>query len=260
MVALAAEMLPMAKPLISCIIPVFNGEQYLASAVESVLAQSCGPIEIVVVDDGSTDGTPAVAGAFEPRLTYVRQPRKGPAAARNRGVEQSSAELVAFLDADDVWLPEKVSLQVRWLEEHPGADLCFSGFRNFWDPAVRQEEARYRGHALSQASETLCISTLLARRSAFVRFGRFDEEFMQNENAVWFLRAAGQGAHIDVLKDVLVLRRIHERNRSREESIDDSLFRLLREWRDLRRADQGTGECAARGESPRSPVEPGSEV
>jgi glycosyltransferase involved in cell wall biosynthesis len=250
----------MSKPLTSCIIPVFNGEQYLAEAVESVLAQSHQPIEIVVVDDGSTDGTPAVARAFGSRLTYISQPRRGPAAARNRGVEQSCAELVAFLDADDVWLPEKVSLQVRRMEENPGVDLCFCRFRNIWDPKVGQEETRYRNHALSQAQETLSISTLLARRSAFVRFGRFDEGFAQNENAIWFLRAAGQRAHIDVLKEVLVRRRIHERNRSRDGGIDDSFFQLLREWRDLQRADQGAGESPTRGEVPWTSVEPGSEV
>jgi glycosyltransferase involved in cell wall biosynthesis len=240
----------MSKSLISCIIPVFNGEQYLAEAVESVLAQSHQPIEIVVVDDGSTDGTPAVARAFGSRLTYISQPRGGPAAARNRGVEQSCAELVAFLDADDVWLPEKVSLQVRRMEENPGVDLCFCRFRNIWDPAVSQEEKRYRNHALSQAQESLSISTLLARRSTFARFGRFDEGFAQNENAIWFLRAAGQGAHTDVLKEVLVRRRIHGRNRSRDVGIDDDFFRLLREWRDLRCADQGSTKSSARREFP----------
>src|SRR3954451_22735593 len=88
-------------PLVSCIVPVFNGERYLREALQSILAQSYRPIEVVVVDDGSTDRSPVVVAGFGREVRYLRQENAGPAAARNHGVQEARGELLAFLDADD---------------------------------------------------------------------------------------------------------------------------------------------------------------
>src|SRR6185503_2024667 len=114
---------------VSAVIPAYQAAAFLADAVESVLAQTEPVGEIVVVDDGSTDGTAAVAASFGDRVRYVRQENQGVAAARNRGVAEARGRLVAFLDADDTWEPEKTARQLAHLRAHPDyaavySDLC----------------------------------------------------------------------------------------------------------------------------------------
>ena len=100
----------MKLALISCIVPVFNGERYLGEALESILKQSYQSLQIIVVDDGSTDGTAALVDHYEGQVRFLRQPNAGTAVARNSGLNAAEGEFVAFLDADDLWHPEKSSL------------------------------------------------------------------------------------------------------------------------------------------------------
>ena len=113
-------------PLVSCIIPVFNGARFLGEAVDSILAQTYRPCEVIVVDDGSTDATGDVIAGYGERVVAVRQPNRGEAAARNAGVRAARGALVAFLDADDLWGPEKLTRQAAKLGEDPRIDLCFT--------------------------------------------------------------------------------------------------------------------------------------
>lgn len=106
----------MSRPLVSVVIPNHNYARFLPEAIESVLAQTCGDIEVLVVDDGSTDGSQKLARRYEGRARWLRQEKGGVARARNLGIRQSRGELLAFLDADDAWLPEKLSKQVALLE------------------------------------------------------------------------------------------------------------------------------------------------
>jgi glycosyltransferase involved in cell wall biosynthesis len=111
-----------APPLVSVIIPAFNASRYLGEAIESVLRQTYVPIELIVVDDGSTDDALAVARRYEcERVRVLTGPNQGPGAARNRGLAQCSGAYVAFLDADDVWMEDKIARQVEYLKAHPGA-------------------------------------------------------------------------------------------------------------------------------------------
>ncbi len=114
----------MNSPLISCIVPVFNGERYLREALDSIFAQTYRPLEILVADDGSTDRTPYIAAAFGNRLRYLRQDNQGPAAARNLGIRAATGEFIAFLDADDVWHPEKLERQMARFQVRPELDYC----------------------------------------------------------------------------------------------------------------------------------------
>ncbi len=102
----------MTRPLVSAIIPVYNGERYLRQAIDSVLSQTYAPTEIIVVDDGSTDGTQEVLKGFAGNIRVFRQENKGPSAARNLGISKSSCEWIAFLDADDLWDPHKLEIQL----------------------------------------------------------------------------------------------------------------------------------------------------
>ena len=99
----------MKESLISCIVPVYNGERYLGETVDSILAQTYQPLETIVVDDGSTDGTATVAASYGQRVRYFWHANQGTAAARNLGLNATEDEFVAFLDADDLWRPEKSS-------------------------------------------------------------------------------------------------------------------------------------------------------
>lgn len=227
----------MNESLISCIVPVFNGERYLGETLDSILAQTHRSLEIIVVDDGSTDGTAAVAAGYAQRIHYLWQPNAGEAAARNRGLNAAQAELIAFLDADDLWHPEKLARQVSRLCERPEIDLSFTCFHNFWIPELAEEERCYQGSPLSQPQYAWSTSTLLARRAVFAKFGNFSANGSKaagSESMIWFLRAAEGGAVIDVLPDVLMYRRMHAANVSRRNPIE-TFLPILKEWRDHQR-------------------------
>lgn len=227
----------MSSRLISCIVPVFNGERYVREAVDSILAQTHRPLEIIVVDDGSTDGTAAIIEKYSAQVHYLLQPNSGPAAARNRGLRAARGDLLAFLDADDQWRPEKLARQWARLQKRPEIDLCFTRYKNFWMAELAEEEGRYRDHPLSGSQSAWSICTLLAPRAAFEKFGCFDETIREFENMRWFLRAARKGAAIEVLPDLLVDRRLHGNNvtRLKRAEISTRVFPLLKEWRDYRR-------------------------
>jgi glycosyltransferase involved in cell wall biosynthesis len=199
-------------PLVSCIVPVFNGERYLQQALDSVLEQTYTPLELIVSDDGSTDGTRAVVDAYGDSVRYLHQPNGGHAAARNLGLSIAQGEFVAFLDADDLWHPEKIERQVARLRGRPTVDACVTFVRNFWGPAEDRlsEDAR-----LTEAVPGYRSVTLLARRTLFERAGRFNPALRHGNDTDWFLRAAERGAVIELMPDVLVYRRLHDANRSR---------------------------------------------
>jgi glycosyltransferase involved in cell wall biosynthesis len=234
----------MDKNLISCIVPVYNGECFLDDALDSILAQSYQPLEVIVVDDGSTDNTAKIAHGFGDRILYQWQPNRGSASARNHGLGLAGGEFVAFLDADDLWLPEKLSRQMAVFRDHPNTDLCFTQFRNFWIPDREEEARQYADHPLSTALSAWSIATLLAHRTTFERFGLFDEELRGNENMLWFLNAARKGARIEMVNEVLMLRRFHWGNASRlpQDRSLELLLPILKAWRDYKRDEAEAGD------------------
>jgi glycosyltransferase involved in cell wall biosynthesis len=204
----------MNSPLVSCIVPVFNGERYLGEALDSILKQIYRQLEIIVVDDGSTDTTPTVAARYRERLLYVRQDNAGAPTARNLGLSLARGEFVAFLDADDLWRPEKLQRQMRQFEGRPELDVSVTYLQNFWVAELKKEETRFKGHRLSEPVPGYVTQTLLARRSAFDSVGLFNESLKVGDPTDWFLRATEQGLVTEMLRDVLVDRRMHESNTS----------------------------------------------
>ena len=199
---------------VSVIIPVFNGQAYLADSLRSVASQSVSDIEIIVVDDGSTDSTFEVARNFgDPRLRYIRQDRAGAAAARNRGVELANGPLLAFLDADDVWIGDKLSLQIASLQRGDG-EMIFANVEEFITPDRLQElEGHLKLHSVSRPF--IYASTLLMRRTDFQKVGPFDIQWRLGEFVGWYARAIDLGLKSAVLPQVLVRRRLHDRNTGR---------------------------------------------
>ena len=169
-------------PLVSAIIPNYNYGRYLGQAVESVLAQSYPAVEVLVVDDGSTDNSEAVAARYGARVRWFRQQHRGVSVARNRGVRESRGALVAFLDADDAWLPGKLEQQVRVIRQRPELGLVHCG-EAVVDESGREVSRRVEGGAGWVAEELLRCrrvvivapgSTALVPRAVFDAIGGFD--------------------------------------------------------------------------------------
>lgn len=228
----------MSNPLVSCIVPAFNAERFLGEAIDSILGQTYRPIEVIVVDDGSTDGTPGVARGYGDRIAYVRQPNAGPAAAFNKGLQLAKGEYVSFLAADDLWHPEKLSCQMEMFRSRPELDLCCAHLENFWVPELRFEEERFAGHRLRAPTPAYSLGTLLARRSVFDKVGLLDDELQHADALDWFLRATEKGAVQEMLPNVLLRRRLHQGNRSRHRAAASrhAHLRVIKASIDRRRA------------------------
>ncbi len=205
----------MTPPLVSCIVPVFNGERYLKEALESIRAQTYRPLEIIVADDGSTDGTAAVVADYGAQVRYLRQPTAGPSATRNLGLRAAQGEFVAFLDADDLWHPEKLARQMARFQARPDLDVCVTHVKNFWIPELSQEAERYKDHPRAQALPGYISGTLLTRRSVFDAVGPFNSELWFGDAMEWFLRATERGVVMELLPDVLTNHRLHHANIAR---------------------------------------------
>ena len=223
------------QPLISCIVPVFNGVRYLAEALESILNQTYRPLEIIVVDDGSTDQTPAVIRRYSDRIRSIHQDNAGPAKARNRGLGESGGDFVAFLDADDLWHPEKLERQAARFRARPELDVCVTHVQNFWIPELEKEKVRLQNHRFAQPLPGYAMQALLARRSVFERVGRFDDSLRAADDTDWFLRAFEQGAVLEILPDVLVHRRLHDKNLSRSALAYSALLQVIKNSLDRKR-------------------------
>jgi glycosyltransferase involved in cell wall biosynthesis len=205
----------MSLPLISCIVPVFNGERYIREALESILAQAYRPLEIIVADDGSTDRTAEIVSTFGDQVRYLKQNNAGPAAARNLGIGAAFGEFIAFLDADDLWHPEKLLRQTARFAARPELSCCVTHVQNFWIPELRAEAEQFREHRISKPLPGYVTSTLLVRREFFDAVGPFNAGMHHADDTEWFLRAEERGGVMELLPDVLLYRRLHVSNLSR---------------------------------------------
>jgi glycosyltransferase involved in cell wall biosynthesis len=196
---------------VSVIIPVYNGERYLAAAIESVLAQTHPPFEVIVIDDGSGDGGGEVARGFGPSVRCHRQSHRGAAAARNQGVRLATGDFLAFLDADDLWLPDKLTRQTALLTADASLEAVFGHVRQFFSPdisAATRQSVRF----IQEVMPGYVAETLLIRRESFLRVGDFDIRRSAGEFVDWFARAQEKGLSARMLEEVLALRRIHDAN------------------------------------------------
>ncbi len=218
---------------VSCVVPVFNGAPYLEEAVASIEAQSWGPIEVIVVDDGSTDATPDVIARLGARVRAIRQDHSGAATARNCGIAAASGSFLAFLDADDLWQPEKIAVQMAQFELRPELDVCLCRTENWWIPEL-QHEADSMASALND-SQTGAFPTVLARRGLFERTGLLDERLKHLDMLDWLLRVADAGGIVEHIDGVLVRRRIHFTNTSRRRGDNEAKDRMVIAQSRLRR-------------------------
>ena len=194
-------------PIVSVILPVRDGERYLDEAVRSVLGQELAELELVIVDDGSTDSTPRIAASY-PAARYLRLEPCGVSAARNAGVQASRGEYLAFLDADDVWHPAKLRSQVDILRRHAEIGYVTCQAELFLQKGC-ERPASLKPELFSSPQPALIPSALCVRRSVFERVGPFDPRLALSEDTDWFLRAKDAGFIHHLLPEVLVRKRVH---------------------------------------------------
>ncbi|HYC53548.1 MAG TPA: glycosyltransferase family A protein [Candidatus Binatia bacterium] len=225
---------------VSCIIPAFNAERYLAAAIRSVLEQTRPPHEVVVVDDGSTDGTAEVAQRHGYPVRLLRQANAGPAAARNRGIRESRGDILAFLDADDLWEPDKLAAQLHRMHERPELDFCVTMLRNFVSEEL--EDRRVRDPRLLEPIAGFSLTTMMVRRSSLDRIGLFDEALGHSDDTEWVIRAQDSGAVHELLPQVLARRRLHDSNLSQTQGPGsrEEYLRLVKAMLDRRRGRAST--------------------
>jgi glycosyltransferase involved in cell wall biosynthesis len=197
---------------ISAIVAVRDGAAYLAEALASIRAQSLPVLELIVVDDGSSDASAALARSFADQV--IRQPPTGHASARNRGVRASRGELLAFLDADDLWLPGKLAAQAACLQADATLEAVFGHCLQFYSPELdAAERARVEIRNPLAPAENACA--ILIRRRAFERIGDFDENRQAAVDLDWTLRARDLGLRRHMLAEVVYHRRVHLNNHGR---------------------------------------------
>lgn len=195
---------------VSAIVPLYNARPYIGAAIDSILGQTRPPDEVIVVDDGSSDGGADIVAGYGEAVRLLRQENLGPATAINRALGLAVGEYIAFLDADDLWVPGKLALQVPVLAEDPSLDGVFGHVVQFLSEDVPPEEARY---AVPEGPMVgIHRASLLMRRTAFDRYGLFDETFTSSDFVNWWARASALGFRFRTLDDVVLRRRIHTTN------------------------------------------------
>ena len=208
---------------ISVVIPAYNASRFIAETLESVLAQTLQPDEVLVIDDGSTDDTAAIAESFAPRVRVFRRSNQRQAAARNFGVQQATSEWIAFNDADDLWEPNKLERQMEELARHPEADLCYTGrvlLMQRGDTATLGRvldvpPAKDIRRSLFE-NVTFLPSSVLIRRSTFLAENGFNPRMRYgNEDYDLWLRLFHSGVKFAGCREPLVQSRQHGANTSK---------------------------------------------
>lgn len=225
----------MYMPKVSVIIPTYNREKYIVETLQSVFAQTFTDYEVIVIDDGSTDNTSVVLKPYLDRIIYIRKPNGGQGSARNAGIKMAKGEYMAFLDSDDLWMPEKLELQVKYLDEHPDVGLVFTDYVVFSEDSPSHGLSPARGEGgqrrFSDELNKKCYSgndlsfnilfrgnfianlTVMVRMDCFECVGYFDEsrELIGGEDYDMWLRIAIR-YKLGHIPEILAQYRVHGDN------------------------------------------------
>ena len=205
-----------ATPLVSAIIPVYNGAAFLAAAIRNVLDQDWTSLEIIVIDDGSTDETASIAAQLGDAIRYAHQARGGPASARNRGIRMARGELLAFLDVDDLWPRDKLRRQAGFLAAHAAVAIVQGLIvRMELDPSAPGPDPVFE--ECSEPYQFINLGSAVYRASVFDTVGPFDEALRENEDMDWFIRAWEANVAKVVQDQVALFYRRHAGNMTLEQ-------------------------------------------
>ena len=192
------------EPLISVVLPVFNGEKFIAAAIKSVLNQSFHNIELLVIDDGSRDNTREIVSKFnDVRVHYIYQANKGPASARNNGIERARGDYIAFIDYDDTWYSDKLYKQLEYLKASPFLSAVYCKHNSLFDnPEKEYYWVRELEHQKRRPNET--ISSLFVKKALFDKIGKFVDSFKIAEDTDFYFRLIESNMKCEIMDDVLL--------------------------------------------------------
>jgi glycosyltransferase involved in cell wall biosynthesis len=197
-------------PQVSVVVPVHDGEQHLTAAIDSICSQSVADLEVIVVDDGSSDSSFDLATRHpDQRVRAFRRPHAGAGAARNHGVQMARGHLLSFLDADDLWVANKLELQLAASRQAAAPTMVFGYVQEF---ISAEFEAEGQSMAIPRLLPGYSVGTLLLPREAFLATGGFDERLETAEFVEWYDRVQAAGLGSLMLPDVVTRRRIHAHN------------------------------------------------
>ena len=200
------------NPLISVMMPTYNNAKYIKQAIESIYAQNYDNMEIIVVDDGSTDNTKEILKQYK-NIKYFYMEHKGISFARNVALKNSKGEYIAFLDSDDYWLPDKLNIQMQYFQEHPDCQIVFTKYKNIFEKEeLKKNKRAMHEKAIEDSFQQYLPSTIL-KKELFNKYGFFDEKFSGIEDAEFIYRISMKGINIKHYIDkVFYIRRIHGNN------------------------------------------------
>jgi glycosyltransferase involved in cell wall biosynthesis len=225
------------SPLVSVIIPTYNRGWIIQEAIDSVLAQDFADFELIVVDDGSTDNTLDIIRSYSEDIIFLRQHNKGVSAARNRGITSSAGHLIAFLDSDDLWFPEKLTIQVDFFYSHPDAFICQSEeiwIRNGVKVNPKKRHKKPSG-MIFEPSLALCLvspSAVMIKRSLFEEVGSFDECLPACEDYDLWLRVSCRYPIALIATPLVIKRGGHQDQLSRAPGLDKFRIRAIKKLLD----------------------------
>ncbi|BAQ61472.1 glycosyltransferase [Geminocystis sp. NIES-3708] len=209
------------NPFISVIIPAFNAEKYLKDAIESVIKQNYQPLEIILIDDGSTDNTAKIAKSFQD-IQYIYQENSGPVIARNNGIKIAKGEYIAFLDADDLWTDDHLELLVNCFKKDPYVEVAI-GYVQCLLLKEKNEEKEYF-EEFSNSTINVNLGAGLYKKSVFEKLGNFDPNLSSSEDVDWFLRIKEANINQIIVSESVLCYRIHDSNVSRDRKNSYSAF------------------------------------
>ena len=195
---------------VSVIVPVYNGEKYIREAIDSVLNQSYKDFEVIVIDDGSKDNTLSIIKEYDGKIRWKSQENKGQASATNEGVKMAEGEYVAYLDADDVCMPERLEVQVKYLDNHPNVGLVYSGYYqiNGAGEVKRIVKARPHDNFVLLQTDYIARSTVMHRKNCLEEVGLFDESISGDDDWDMWIRISEKFG-VDHVERPLVKYRLH---------------------------------------------------
>lgn len=204
----------MNSNLVSVIIPVFNAEKYVPEAVESVLSQTYKHIELICINDQSTDHSLFILESFGNKIILINNEYNcGTAESRNKGIRIARGQYLAFIDNDDIWESNKLEVQINQLRTNPELDIMSCHMQCFVSPDISEEIKKNR-HCPPDPIEGYIPSTIVIKRASFEKVGYFEPRWKNGESVAWMFKAKDTGLKFGMVDDVLVKRRIHETNKS----------------------------------------------
>jgi glycosyltransferase involved in cell wall biosynthesis len=229
------------EPRVSVMIGVYNGARYLAEAIESVLGQTRPAHELIVVDDGSEDGSGDIARGYGPRVICITQENGGMAAARNRAVAEATGDYFAFLDADDRFRPDKLERQLGVFKQDPRLDVVYGHVTEFLSPELDDDARALLRQPISDAPWPT-PNLMLVGREAFFRVGLFSTQLKVGIGVDWCARANEAGLISAVPPHIVLERRLHaENNGIRQRQFKPQYLHVLKEALDRRRVGGASG-------------------